>query len=325
MCSCLGKFYFNLVLVLVVAPVLLVCQINMWIACCCPGCLEGVYRVNKKIIGFGFQLTNLLSCCVLGRRIKVDEMNASLSASPGKPRLVILNHLSFMDTILISSLISLRNISEVKMLAAEHLFNMPFIGLLVKSAGHLKVPFKTQATKKTGDEEGSVADFSVDKDQIQKVMDQFDNWVRDGHIGSWFPEGRMNPNPPVLQQFRAGGFALAVHTDCEIWCAVSAGLEVFWPRKSAVGGSPANVSLEAFCLCKSSHALIEELSAGKTDVDDKQRGILIANHAQHLMQERRDKIVAEGWVSVDNSPPEPEKKTKEPEKDMEMPLKSAEV
>jgi hypothetical protein len=107
----------------------------------------------------------------------------------------------------------------------------------------------------------------------------------------------MNPHPDTIQQFRAGGFGVAVHQDCEIWCIAMAGLEVFWNRKAPIGGEPANCAMKAFKLCDSSWELMKQLSGG-VEKNDKEKRVLIADYAQAEMQKARTELTSDGWVST---------------------------
>jgi 1-acyl-sn-glycerol-3-phosphate acyltransferase len=301
----LAQIVFNLILIITTLPALFVV---MWTNIICnffPGSKSTLQPFNARMIGCAWKCTLALTCCIVPVRLTgMDEVCKQLNERDGKPRLILFNHLSFFDTMLLTTLFPFRLTGSCRMMASEHLFKMPVVGTLVAGPGHLKIPFKNHETKTAEPEagnaaalsKGSKADFSVDKEAVAKVMQNFEAFVGAGNIGAWFPEGRLNPHPKELQQFRAGGFALATRLDCSIHCCVFAGIEVFWNRKAPVGGKPANVGVNGFELCSSSFDLIKELSEGK-EVDEKAMCILIANHAQKRMQEERDRMVADNWVS----------------------------
>merc|ERR1711870_208430 len=143
--------------------------------------------------------------------------------------------------------------------------------------GHLPVPFKA-----TGSEGG----FELDKEKMAERQKQLEEHVQSGGTAGWFPEGKMAPEPegPDIKvgQFRAGGFTLACHVDCEIWCCSYYGITQCWPTKAAVGGRPSRIGIKLFRLCESSADFAK--SAGKVDesgkIDDKHGSIYIANEAQ---------------------------------------------
>lgn len=299
-CNCLGVLTFATALVATTLPVWFFVKVLMCFAKCCgTHCLGIVHAWTKAMLSWAWWLTIKLCCCFFSLRFEGNrEMNDSLASFWGKPRLIMTNHSSFMDAIATNAALSGKNAVNVKTLASSHIFNIPFLGGLAEGAGHFPVNFKSHKTEEaTVEGGGSVADFSVDKDAIAKVMKEYEDWVMNGHIGTWAPEGRLNPTPETVSQFRAGGFQVAVHIDCQIWCICYAGFEVFWHRKAAVGGAPANCRGTCFKLCDSSHTLIKELSNNDLRMDEKQKCILLANHAQALFQTKRDELSADPWVS----------------------------
>lgn len=90
--------------------------------------------------------------------------------------------------------------------------------------------------------------------------------------------------------FRAGGFALAVEVDVEIWCVATVGNNVCWPRRAAAGGAPSRIGVKLFKLCESSHKFAA--SAG----DERARAILLADSAHDRIKEAIDELVAAGYV-----------------------------
>jgi len=251
-----------------------------------------------RLLAVAWKPLLFFTCCVVRMRKEgVDEVSAEIVKNFGKPQLIILNHMSFFDILAAVMVFPCAVGARVRVMASEHVFRTPIVGTLAGGAGHLSVPFKDQSTQKVEGQIGSVANFAVDKEAVANIQEQFEAWVKAGNVGGWFPEGRMNPNPDVLQQFRAGGFQLALHLDCAIYCTVYAGFDVFWNRKAGIGGEPSNVSVKAFTLCKSSFELIQQLTQGKGDLTDHDKSILLANHAQARMQEEYDRVLSDGWVS----------------------------
>merc|ERR1719148_149316 len=115
-----------------------------------------------------------LMCCFLRLKVEgADEMNRGLAEAEGKPRCLMMNHTSFMDALFTITLLRSSFARQMKSLASAHLFAMPILGALGIASGHFAVPFKSQATKaEPGVEKtGSVADFSVDKEAVAKVVE----------------------------------------------------------------------------------------------------------------------------------------------------------
>jgi len=212
-------------------------------------------------------------CCWI--RVNKDGFSEFKSmGSTGRPIILVSNHASFMDTILLVALFPLSQLGKVKMFVSSHLLKMPLLGTICYAMGHLAVPFKAK---------GSEGGFELDKDLMAKRQEQLEQHVSRGNIAGWFPEGTMAPTGDPNNstgQFRAGGFTLAVHVDCEIWCCAYHGITKCWPTKAAVGGNPASIGVKFFKLCDSSKAFAAE--NGKDT--EKDASIFIANSAQAKIQ-----------------------------------------
>jgi len=316
MCKCLGMVIFAFFLVTFTLPGWFFARILLTIECCFPSYKARTNYYSKVFIGWMWWLAIKFCCCILRIHVEgLDEMNKSMMEKDGQPRLLMMNHTSFMDALWVASAFKSSIAGNMKAFAAGHLFKMPFLGGISYAAGHFPIPFKDSGAKPPPkpkqdappadgamQPQGSAADFSVDKDAVAKVQEEFNDWVKTGHIGAWFPEGRLNPHPNTMQQFRAGGCKVAAQVDCQIWCVCLAGFEVFWHRKAPVGGAPANCKIKCFKLADSSFDLLKQLSSGES-VDEKQKSLLLANHAQAKFQETRDTLNADPWVSLLPSAP----------------------
>lgn len=237
----------------------------------------------------------LAACFVRVHYEGVDDLRRAMDQGRGKPRILLQNHESFLDAILTATMLGCRSSAEVKSMASNHLFKLPVLGTIIRAAGHLAVPFQTQATK-AGPEEtagegddgsdkqrkGSLADFSTDKAAMARVIDAFANHVKSGNIGAWFPEGRLNPDPEAgLQTFRKGGFTLVTHVDCEIWCLAAKNNHKCWPRKGSVGGYPADIYVKCFKVCDSSFDCLK---------DEQDKALAMANMCQERMQHELNRL-----------------------------------
>jgi len=231
-----------------------------------------------------------LACCWVRTRYDgLDEFREGMNESAGKPRCVLANHVSFLDSFLMLGCMPFSEIAGVKTMAAGHLLKLPFIGTICRACGHLIVPFKS-----SGD-----SDFSVDKEAAAEVQSLFQEHVADGGIGVWYPEGKMNTGDVTkLNIFRAGGFLLPAKIDCEIWCVAHLGNAACWPL-SGLGGKPCNIEAQFFRLCESSKDLADSMPAPKAGEDLlRARSIFLANQAQEAMQAAVDGIISEGWATV---------------------------
>lgn len=235
----------------------------------------------------------LCSCWIRFDYDGLKEFQLAMKTNTGKPCILIQNHTSFLDACIAIISVPICSAWRVRALASEHLFKMPVLGTIIVAAGHMCVPFKTQATRAAdpGDDgvkkETSTANFSLDKEKMEKVMQDFEEHVKNGGIGAWYPEGRMNPDPSTLQIFRAGGFGITTTVDCEVWCMVCCGNHVCWPRKDSVGGNPCTIGVKIFKLCDSTFQYFKLANIDDTE-DSKHQKLYIANSAQNRMQEEYD-------------------------------------
>lgn len=259
----------------------------------------GVCIVGKgKFCGFMYRTINIfwwltlkLCCWVQVRHDGVRECRKGINASAGKPRIILINHVSFLDSLLVIGSLPFREIASTKTLAAAHLAKMPVIGAISMACGHLFVPFKSKALSD---------DMGVDKDKVAEVQQAMEVHVAAGNVGAWYPEGKLNlGDQSQLQTFRAGGFALPAKVDCEIWCIAHVGNGVCWPAKATLGGKPCRIKVKYFRLCESSKALADTMPAPPAGEDPlRARSIFLAQRAQAAMQSEIDAIVSEGWASV---------------------------
>jgi len=209
----------------------------------------------------------------------------------GRPVCVLVNHTSFLDTILSVATAPLNKVGRYKMMVAQHLLEMPVIGRIATVMGHLCIPFKT------GGPDGGM---EVDKEKTAVVMKDYEEYLASGGICAWFPEGTINPGDcSKVARFRAGGFGIAVRNDVEIWCQVFVGNAKCWGKYVAVGGYPAHIGMKCFCLCKSSRELLASSEA--SGADERGKSLFLANLAQKEMQNAIDAFVAKGIDAGDNT------------------------
>mmetsp|Transcript_56762 Transcript_56762/g.132713 ORF Transcript_56762/g.132713 Transcript_56762/m.132713 type:complete len:302 (-) Transcript_56762:173-1078(-) len=194
----------------------------------------------------------------------------------GKPTVLLMNHLSFLDAVLAVSLAPTSRCADVRVLVASYVFTIPLLGRVMRAIGLPEVPFKAAPD--------DVSSMAVEKDLMEERLKAFADHVKSGGVGAWFPEGLRNRGDPfVLQEFRAGAFAIAVDTDVEIWCIANAGTSACWPVKSLVGGLPSDIRVKVWCL-GSSHALLAA-DALPADCDNRTKAIRLAALAKASMQD----------------------------------------
>jgi len=220
----------------------------------------------------------------------IHEIRGSLGTT-SRPVCVVANHTSFLDIFLCVTSMPLRKVGEGKMIVSSHVLKMPILGRLATTMGHLAVPFKDTSATSTN--------FEIDKEGLAKVMEEYEQHLKDGHLCAWFPEGQVNKGDcSKLQQFRAGGLGIAVRTDVELWCLAFVGNAVCWPNFAPLGGYPAQISGKAFQVCESSKALLASEESGK---DERDKCIYLATLTQTKIQEFVDGMVAQGVRAGDNT------------------------
>jgi len=276
---------FNVLLVATLAPVWVLSILGNGLTSVCPifkGCVA-------KLVIFYTSLAWRVTFGLCRGFIKVnieglDELRSNLGSS-GRQIVCVCNHTSFLDIMMSVKSSPLNIISGSKMMVSNHIFKMPFLSSIVKAQGHLSVPFKGVPG---GD------DFTIDKELMAERLQMLEDHSKAGGMVGWFPEGAMNKGDPLkVGTFRAGGFAIPVHIDTEIWCMASVGNTVCWPRSSALGGRPGNVGIKFFQLCESSHDFVSHLPD-----NEKERSIFLANKAHDAVQGGVDELVAQGYVGV---------------------------
>mmetsp|Transcript_25671 Transcript_25671/g.59732 ORF Transcript_25671/g.59732 Transcript_25671/m.59732 type:complete len:307 (-) Transcript_25671:89-1009(-) len=225
-----------------------------------------------------------------------DTMNARFGAG-GRPVVLVFNHLSFLDSLLMVPMASLTTCHTARTMVAGYILNIPVAGTVMRAAGCLTVPFK-----------GGANDFhnlEVEKEQMDESICVLEGHLRRGGVGIWFPEGVMNRGDPhVLQKFRAGAFAIPARLDVQIWCGALVGTNLCWPVKTHVGGFPARIGLKVVRLTESSRALLDEsgLPEGCTE---REKAVYLAGRAQQAVQAELDVLVARGFSGHVHEAPKP--------------------
>jgi len=281
----LAVFFFSLNVLLCTLPMFIFAKLSMIMANCVPlthnSCRT---RFVLKGVCLAWRCALALSCWVRKDYQGIDDFRSEFG-STGLPAVLIANHASFLDTILLVAMTPLAHVSRVKMFVSGHLMKMPILGTLVKVMGHLAVPFKSK---------GAEGGHEVDKEKMAELQKQLEDHVSEGGIAAWFPEGTMNREDTTkLMTFRAGGFTLAVDIDVEIWCVAMQGPSVSWPANKSVGGRPANIGAQIFRLCDSSHALLRE--RGIDPNNQREASLFLGNYSHDQMQKRVDELVAQGY------------------------------
>lgn len=279
----LGTVLWNIILILLMLPTsFLAAKVGVLFTKCSPQSKRvagGFARVVLVITCLIWRLATCLSCWIRIRVSGLREFRSELGSS-GRACVILSNHVSFLDTIFAVSFMPLSQVGRVKMLVADRIFKIPLVGTIARSMGHISTPPKELLKAEDYDRWLQVCQTAVEEHIVQ------------GGIAAWFPEGKMNfGDPETLMDFKAGGLAIAVRHDVEIWCLASVGNSVCWPRSAPAGGRPCHIGYRIFRLCESSHSFL-------ASVGDSERGraVYLANQAQERVQASMDALIAEGYV-----------------------------
>lgn len=293
LCGFLGTFGFALVWIPCLLPPLLVAFVGLLLRTC--GCCGATLLNRTTILVFA-------ACCRialwLSVWIRVEERGFGVVGErmgrSGRPCLVIANHTSFFDILLLVALLPFSKVQRVKMLISYRLFALPLLGQLNRAMGHLAV----RNSRKTDDD----ATRAMFAESTGKALAEFEEYVRGGGTGGWFPEGDVNAgNTHAVGLFKKGGFAPAVKIDVKLWCVSFCGNAVTWHAKG-LPGRPARVGASIACLCDSTHALLrDEGLSVNSDVDACL--LLLANQARAKVQDGVSTFVSEGFVGHDPDAP----------------------
>lgn len=249
-------------------------------------------RICIGVCAMGWRVT-LTVCFWVGIKIEDPDDCAYGMGKTGRPSICLANHTSFMDTIVVLAALPLRQSVKVKMMVAEYVFSLPVIGNICRCMGHLPVIFKAkgQASEQTVADENNM---SIDTEAMAIEQKKMDEYVAKGGSCNWFPEGRMNNGDcSKVGTFRAGGMALPVKQDVEVWCIALCGPAACWPRKAPMGGFPGRLGVHIFRFCESSHDYLAKQADLPQD-DDRAKCIHLANATQKAVQEKIDKMIESG-------------------------------
>jgi len=208
-----------------------------------------MYFVNSP-----FNIVSIISCCfgkkkrfalLLNPQIKVTVDGDWEALMQDKPALIIMNHSSFFDFFVVSSVLPLKFIlmSHPRTVMSSSLAKIPFFGNMIgKQCGSFLVHFKA---KGAGFGKGDASDYSVDRALQLIENDKMDAHLNSGGVIAFCPEGGMNKKPEEgLLPFRRGSFLQAVKYRTPIWGFSMIGCTTCWPRNSMLGGYPSHVHIK---------------------------------------------------------------------------------
>ena len=220
-------------------------------------------------------------CCFLMKiwiylnpQIKLCDVGSnthSLWKSMPKGSIILVNHISFFDSVIASCVMPMYVMAHVRTCYKATLKYIPLFGGLPKYCGHFPVYF----TKETAN------DFSVDRKKQNEVNDMINSFLSDQEgILMLFPEGQISKNAKQLQSFRHGSFGMAIQHKAKIYALVHYGTEKSWPKSDPTGGMRATVKYE----------LLDLDVTYTNDKDDFRNPASLSDYCQSKMQKSLDRM-----------------------------------
>jgi len=224
-----------------------------------------------------------LTCCFWMRRDLKGLEPLQGAGHDGRGVYLCVNHVSYLDTVLVCCSLPWHLVPDLKAVMVRWILRAPVVGRLADAVGHLPLPFKAASP---GSNDWSMDQSTDVAAYLQRIEDHV---AAGGHLGV-FPEGKLNKDWLTLLQFRGGGFEIAIRHDMEVWALVMTGVAEAWPSYQLMGCGPAKMDFRVRRIAASAKALGLELAGPNASI--KEQGIAIANHAQELMQENLNQMVA---------------------------------
>lgn len=126
--------------------------------------------------------------------------------SSSKPCIYVVNHKSYLDVVIVASLIPYK----IKYLGKSEVFNWPLFGFLAKHSGQIPVQRKNKESRQKG--------YELMKEAINNgysiILFPEGGWRNKGDHRSENPYGLVEDT--LLQEFRNGAFRLAIETQVSI-------------------------------------------------------------------------------------------------------------
>jgi 1-acyl-sn-glycerol-3-phosphate acyltransferase len=202
-------------------------------------------------------------------------------AASGRPIMLIGNHVSFMDTLFVSSRFPLHAGFRFKTYMKKALMDLPVLGPLSKNCGHFCVPYVSQEA------------FSVHHDKMDDVDQEVDEHVAAGGWMCFFPEGQLNNNPETIQSIRHGGMKRAIKYDAMLISLAYVGHEDTWPKKAAVGGFASRVQWSLKEMAPEGTKAFLEKQVKKRKSSDMPDYEVLADEVKQFLQRQIDELAVD--------------------------------
>ena len=167
-------------------------------------------------------------------RVSMDRESRELFASISTKRasVMLINHTSFMDALLLSYFAPWSYRANVRVMYMARMMTWPVIGHCFPLGGHFPVYFSKYVD----------GNFKVTEQQAA-VQQEMGEYLRRGGRLMLFPEATVNKNPSTLLTFRVGLFkTLIAEGITDVYILTIKGANKAWPPAAPLGGCPARVS-----------------------------------------------------------------------------------
>ena len=282
--STLSSVYFGCLMI----PLLVVAMLPIYFLKILPISREQRAGYSLMLLQFVWRVSLLLTPWVrrrpqFGYASQMREFGEAVRArgareEGARPVMLLSNHTSFFDTILIATEIPAGSAYYSRTYMSEKLFRLPVFGTICAACDQFSVDF------------GGKKGFKVDKEKMKVTQRLVDKHLAGGGLLSFFPEGEMNPSPSKLMLVRYGGMKKALEFDAKIYIFLTCGCPTMWPRKTLMGGRPSTINYSIHCLAPNgAKALASELLENSDD-KSKPDYVLLAEHVRSEMQSVLDSL-----------------------------------
>lgn len=148
------------------------------------------FDTNRTIVGYF--LLKLVSFSLKANFLWDFNVLTPKPKTPSRKTIIICNHASFADVILLAKHIPF----NVKYVAKHSLVNIPFFGIMMVLSGHITVKHKN-------------------KESIKSAMKLCQKYLDSNMPVVFFPEGRRSMDGSIME-FKDGAFRLAIETGADI-------------------------------------------------------------------------------------------------------------
>lgn len=187
-----------------------------------------------------------------------------------KPCVIMANHVSRIDGILLASILGPHLQSKSKFLISKNAYSNPLAAEVFDKVGCFPIPFKTNNPDET----------SINKEEFKKTQELIDNHLSDGGQLVYFPEGNLNKTPDKLMPFRRGFFSTIIKHKLPIYVITTTGTGDLWAREDSLPGNSATIKYDLSEIKDWNDAI----KAGKMmDLDNTQLSEKCQEHMQNIL------------------------------------------